>query len=187
MNDEMELSVVIPCLNEEETIAEAVSTAKNVFIVNNINGEIIVADNGSTDKSIEIAENEGAIVVSAENKGYGYALMQGFSNASGKYIIHLDADMSYDFNHIPRFLNKLRDGADLVMGSRFKGKIYPNSMPLLHRYLGTPVLTWIANLFYKTGVSDVNCGMRGLKREIIEKLELNCGGMEFASEMIIKH
>jgi glycosyltransferase involved in cell wall biosynthesis len=120
------------------------------------------------------------------SKGYGNALMGGFAKASGKYIIHLDADMSYDFSHIPRYVKKLRGGADLVMGSRFKGKIYPNAMPPLHRYLGTPVLTWIANLFYKTNVTDVNCGMRGLRREIIKKLDQTCGGMEFASEMIIK-
>jgi len=182
----IELSVVIPCLNEEDTIKQAVKCAQNACFNNNILGEVIVADNGSTDKSVEIALSEGASVVDVINKGYGYALMEGFANASGKYLIHLDADMSYDFNHIPRFIEKLRGGADLVMGSRFKGTIFPNAMPLLHRYLGTPVLTWIANLFYKTGVSDINCGMRGLRKDILDKLDLSCGGMEFASEMIIK-
>ncbi|MBT89848.1 MAG: dolichol-P-glucose synthetase [Spirochaetales bacterium] len=187
MNEnKIEVSIVIPCLNEEVTIKQAVRESQNVLQRNNIVGEVIVADNGSDDRSVSIAQHEGAIIVNVHSKGYGNALMGGFAKASGKYIIHLDADMSYDFSHIPRYVKKLRGGADLVMGSRFKGKIYPNAMPPLHRYLGTPVLTWIANLFYKTNVTDVNCGMRGLRREIIKKLDQTCGGMEFASEMIIK-
>jgi len=187
MNDSnIEVSIVIPCLNEETTIKEAIREAKSSLLKNKINGEVVVADNGSTDRSVEIAKKEGALVVNVKNKGYGYALMGGFMKASGKYIIHLDADMSYDFSHIPRFVDKLRGGACLVIGSRFKGTIYPNAMPVLHRYIGTPVLTWISNLFYNTGISDINCGMRGLRRDIVGKLGLNCGGMEFASEMIIK-
>lgn len=186
LEEHIEVSVVIPCLNEEMTIREAIRAARQAFLDNKINGEVVVADNGSTDDSVKIALEEGAKVVHVEKKGYGHALMNGFEGASGEYCIHLDADMSYDFAHIPRFVEKLREGADLVMGSRFKGTIYPNAMPPLHRYLGTPVLTWIANVFYKTGVSDVNCGMRGLRKEIIDKLQLCCGGMEFASEMIIK-
>ena len=181
-----EVSVVLPCLNEEKTVGECIRRAKKVFAETKILGEIVVADNGSSDRSIEISQDEGARVVNVKAKGYGNALFAGFKAARGNFIIFLDADLSYEFSHIPQFVKELRDGADLVMGSRFKGSIDPGAMPKLHRYLGTPFLTKIANLFFKSNITDINCGMRGLTKETFKRLGLRSGGMEFASEMIIK-
>ena len=182
----VEVSIVLPCLNEEGTLAECIQRAKQALAGGNIDGEIIIADNGSTDRSAQIATDEGARLISVPVKGYGNALHHGFEAANGKYIIFLDADLSYDFAHIPRFVEQLRGGPDLVMGSRFKGTIHPGAMPPMHRYLGTPVLTRVANIFFRCGVSDVNCGMRGLTKDAFERMGLRAGGMEFASEMIIK-
>jgi hypothetical protein len=183
---ELEVSVVLPCLNEEATLAKCIRAAKRVLEEAGIPGEVVVADNGSTDGSREIAVAEGARLVRVAARGYGNALYHGFNGARGRYLVHLDADMSYEFGHIPRFVEELRRGADFVMGSRMRGTIDAGAMPLLHRYLGTPVLTAIANLFFHCGITDVNCGMRGLTKETFERLGLRSGGMEFASEMIVK-
>jgi glycosyltransferase involved in cell wall biosynthesis len=152
----------------------------------NINGEVVISDNGSTDNSVRIAEENGARVVHCPKKGYGNALICGFNNAYGKYLIMGDADDSYNFSEIDEFVKYLREGNDIVMGTRLKGKIEKDAMPFLHRYLGTPVLTVILNLFFGTKISDCNCGMRGLTKEAFRKLDLHSAGMEFASEMIIK-
>ena len=186
MSAELELSVVFPCLDEAETIAECVKQAKTVMEEANIVGEVVVADNGSTDGSQEIATKEGGRVVPVEDKGYGNALFGGFSAAKGKYIIHLDSDLSYPIAEIPKYVEELRKGADLVMGSRLTPQMEPGAMPFTHRYLGTPVLTGLANLFFGCGIKDINCGMRGLTKEAFHKMDLRTGGMEFASEMVIK-
>ena len=183
---EIEVSVVLPCLNEEATLSKCIRAANAALDGASISGEVVVADNGSTDRSREIAEEEGARLVRVAEKGYGNALYHGFKEARGRYLIHLDADMSYEFAHIPRFVKELRGGADLVMGSRMRGTIHPGAMPLLHRYLGTPALTALANLFFHCGITDINCGMRGLTKTGFESLGLRSGGMEFASEMVIK-
>lgn len=184
--EQLELTVVFPCLDEAQTLAECVRRAKKAMEDNDIVGEVVVSDNGSTDGSQDIARAEGARVVPAEKKGYGHALFAGFSAARGTYIIHMDSDLSYPIHMIPDYVKELRKGPDFVMGSRLKGKIEPGAMPFLHRHLGTPVLTGIANLFFGCGISDVNCGMRGLTKDAFERLGLRTGGMEFASEMIIK-
>jgi len=181
-----EVSVVLPCLNEEKTIEECIRRAKKALAEADILGEVVVADNGSTDRSTKIAQVEGARVSIAKTAGYGNALFAGFAEAQGKFIIFLDADLSYEFSHIPRFVEELRNGAELVMGSRFKGTIDHGAMPFLHRYFGTPFLTKVVNILFKCNISDVNCGMRGLTKETFERLGLKSGGMEFASEMIVK-
>jgi glycosyltransferase involved in cell wall biosynthesis len=183
---DIELSVVMPCLDEEGTIADCIAKALNVFGQVGISGEVVVVDNGSTDRSVQIAEEAGARVVAEEMRGYGQALKRGFAEARGRYIIMGDADNTYDFSEIGRFVEILRQGADLVMGSRLRGKIYPGAMPWLHRWVGTPVLTKVINLFFNVKISDVNCGMRGFRKESMEKLKLKCRGMEFASEMVAK-
>lgn len=182
----IELSVVMPCLNEERTVAICVKKAFDAFRREKIEGEVVVVDNGSTDNSAERASKAGARVINHHKKGYGSALKKGIEEARGKFIIMADADNTYDFSGIASFVTLLRGGADLVMGSRFKGKIHPGAMPLLHRWLGTPVLTFIINLFFHAKISDVNCGMRGFRKDAIEKLHLKSNGMEFASEMLIK-
>ena len=149
-------------------------------------GEVIVADNGSTDGSRELARAAGARVVPVEAKGYGSALMGGILAARGKYVVMGDADDSYDFSHVPRFLEKLRAGYDLVMGNRFLGGIQPGAMPALHRYLGNPVLSGIGRLFFHSPCGDFHCGLRGFSKEAIERLDLRTTGMEFASEMVVK-
>lgn len=180
------VSVVIPCLNEEKTLGICIEKIKRVFTEDNINGEILVCDNGSTDKSVEIAEDMNVRVVHQPVRGYGSAYLKGFESAIGSYIIMGDADDSYNFEEIAPFINKLKEGYELVMGNRFRGTIENGAMPFLHRYLGTPVLTLIMNLFFKTGIGDVNCGMRGLTKEAFQKMELKANGMEFATEMIVK-
>ncbi|MBN2307520.1 MAG: glycosyltransferase family 2 protein [Candidatus Hydrogenedentes bacterium] len=181
-----EVSVVMPCLNEERTLLQCIQAAQRAFEDSGIAGEVVVADNGSTDGSVAIAEGAGARVVRVTARGYGNALRQGLAESRGAHLVFLDADMSYDFADVPRFVEELRKGADLVIGTRLRGTIEPHAMPFLHRFLGTPVLTWLANLFFGCRISDINCGMRGLTRETFERLGLHCGGMEFASEMMIR-
>jgi glycosyltransferase involved in cell wall biosynthesis len=183
--NKIELSIVMPCLNEEETIGACVEKAMKGIALSGMPGEVIVADNGSTDLSIEIAKKLGAIVVNVNEKGYGNAYKGGLAKAQGKYIIMGDSDDTYDFSDIAPFISKLKEGYDLIVGSRLKGDIKKGAMPFLHRYVGTPVIAFLLNLFFKTGISDPNGGMRGLTKEALEKMSLQSGGMEFASEMII--
>ncbi len=185
-NGTPEVSVVIPSMNEEETIGICIEKVKRVFKEYNINGEIIVADN-STDRTPEIARSLGAKVVTPDRKGYGYAYLYAFRHARGKYIVIGDADNTYDFLEMPKLLEPLFKGeADFVIGSRFKGKILKGAMPLLHKYVGNPLLTFLLNVFFKTKVSDSHSGFRAFTREALEKMNLRCHGMEFASEMIIE-
>jgi len=182
----IEVSVILPCLNEEATLAKCIRAARQALDDAGLDGEVIVADNGSTDQSADIASAEGARVVSVPARGYGNALFRGFRAARGRYLVHLDADLSYECAHIPRFVEALRNGADLVMGSRLRGHIDPGAMPFLHRRVGTPILTHLANLFFGSHITDINCGMRGLTKVTFERLGLRAGGMEFASEMVVK-
>ena len=181
-----EISVVMPCLNEEETLGFCIQKAKDTIAKNNLDAEVVIADNGSTDRSVEIAESMGARVVHVPHKGYGNAYLGGFAGAKGKYLMMGDSDDSYDWTEIPRFMEPLRQGYDMVMGTRLKGTILPGAMPFLHKYLGNPVLTWILNLLFRTGISDSHCGMRSFTREAYERMHLHTTGMEFASEMVIK-
>jgi glycosyltransferase involved in cell wall biosynthesis len=181
-----QLSIVMPCLNEVETLAVCINKAKHFLITNSIDGEIIIADNGSVDGSQEIAERAGARVVHIESKGYGSALIGGIEAAQEEFIIIGDADDSYDFSNLQDFVNALDEGYDLVMGNRFQGGIMPGAMPFLHRYLGNPVLSWLARLFFRSDVRDFHCGLRGFRKEAILSLNLQTTGMEFASEMIVK-
>jgi glycosyltransferase involved in cell wall biosynthesis len=179
------VSVVIPCLNEAEHIDECVTAALDAMREAGIAGEVVVADNGSEDGSGDIAAAAGARVVHEPRRGYGSAYLAGFANARGEFIVMADADLTYPFEEIPRFVSELQAGADLVMGDRMQG-IEPGAMPWHHRYIGNPVLTGILNLFFRTGVSDAHCGMRGLRRDILPRLDLRTSGMEFASEMVIR-
>lgn len=181
-----ELTILMPCLNEAETLAVCIDKAMKFLQRQNINGEVLIADNGSTDNSQRIAAELGARVIKVDTKGYGAALMGGIEAARGQYIIMGDADDSYDFSALNPFVEKLREGFDLVMGSRFKGGIAPGAMPPLHRYLGNPVLTGLGRLFFKSPIGDFHCGLRGFNTEAIRKLNLQTTGMEFASEMIVK-
>jgi glycosyltransferase involved in cell wall biosynthesis len=183
---ETELSVLMPCLNEAETLATCIRKAQQALEELNVSGEVIVADNGSTDGSPEIAERLGARLVHVAEKGYGSALRGGIKAARGKYIIMGDADDSYDFTNLGPFVDKLRAGYDLVMGNRFKGGIEPSAMPPLHRYLGNPVLTGIGRLFFRSPCGDFHCGLRGFSKAAIESLDLRTSGMEFASEQVVK-
>lgn len=183
---EKELSIVMPCLNEYETVGICVAKAVRALAENNIAGEVIVADNGSVDGSIEIAEKEGARVIHIGDKGYGSALIGGINAAQGKYIIMADSDDSYDFLGIMPFIEKLRSGYDLVMGNRFKGGVKEGAMPFLHKYLGNPVLSGIGRLFFRSKIGDFHCGMRGFTKEAFKKMNLQTTGMEFASEMVVK-
>ena len=176
----------MPCLNEAETIATCVKKAKGYIDSHNIDGEVLIADNGSTDGSQEIAKSLGARVISVAAKGYGSALLGGIAAARGKYVIMADADDSYDFGALDPFVEKLREGYDLVMGNRFKGGIKPGAMPPLHRYLGNPVLTGFGRLFFNSPVGDFHCGLRGFRRDSIQQLGLSATGMEFASEMVVR-
>jgi len=183
---DLELSVVMPCLNEAETLAKCILKAQRSLEDLHINGEIIVADNGSTDGSQAIATELGARVVSVAARGYGSAIRGGIAVARGKYIIIGDADDSYDFANLEPFVAKLRDGYELVMGNRFKGGIAPDAMPFLHKYLGNPVLTATGRLFFRSPCSDFHCGLRAFRRSSVESLDLRTTGMEFASEMVVK-
>ena len=182
----MELTVVMPCLNEAETVATCVRKAVGFLQEHEISGEVIVADNGSTDGSQQLATDAGARVVPVSEKGYGNALMGGIVAARGRYIIMGDADDSYDFTNLMPFVEKLRDGADLVMGNRFEGGIEPGAMPPLHRYLGNPVLSFIGRLFFGSKIGDFHCGLRGFRRDSVMRLGLQATGMEFASELVVK-
>lgn len=184
--DNIEVSVVMPCLNEAETLAVCIEKAQASLRELGIHGEILIADNGSTDGSRAIAESLGARVIAVAAKGYGNALMGGINEARGVFVIMGDADDSYDFASLGPFVEKLRAGFDLVMGNRFSGGIRPGAMPPLHRYLGNPVLTFIGRLFFKSPVRDFHCGLRGFNKEAIRNLDLRTTGMEFASEMVVK-
>jgi len=184
--ENLELSIVLPCLNEAETLGICIKKAKGWMSSNHVTGEVIVADNGSTDGSLEIARDIGARIVHVQAKGYGAALMGGIEEAKGKFVIMGDSDDSYDFGNLTNFMEKLRQGYDLVMGNRFMGGIQPGAMPFLHRYLGNPVLSFIGRLFFDCPVKDFHCGLRGFKKDIIKVLDLKTTGMEFASEMVVK-
>jgi glycosyltransferase involved in cell wall biosynthesis len=184
--ENVELTVVMPCLNEAETVATCVRKAIGFLTASGISGEVIVADNGSTDGSQQLAADAGARVVPISEKGYGNALMGGIGAARGKYIIMGDADDSYDFTNLMPFVNELRQGSDLVMGNRFAGGIAPGAMPPLHRYLGNPVLSFVGRLFFRSKIGDFHCGLRGFSRDSIMALHLQATGMEFASEMVVK-
>ena len=181
-----EVSVVIPCLNEELTLGACIDKALLAFDNAGISGEVVVADNGSTDRSVEIAERHGARVAHASVKGYGAALRKGIESARGDFIILGDADGSHDFSETPRFIAKWREGYEFVMGNRFKGEIKGGAMPWHHKYLGTPVLSGLLRLFFGANVGDINCGMRGVTRELCQRLDFRTTGMEFASESLIK-
>jgi glycosyltransferase involved in cell wall biosynthesis len=182
----VEVTVVIPCLNEAETVATCVSKAVRFIELNEIDGEVIVADNGSADGSQQLATDAGARVVPVRDKGYGNALMGGILAANGEYVIMGDADDSYDFTNLMPFIVELRKGAEMVMGNRFKGGIEPGAMPPLHRYLGNPVLSFIGRLFFRSSIGDFHCGLRGFRRDSVMNLNLHATGMEFASEMVVK-
>jgi hypothetical protein len=179
------VSVVIPCLNEEENIVAVVTQAREAIADAGITGEVVVADNNSTDRSAELGAQAGARVVHVPTRGYGAAYMGGFSAAKGKYIVMGDADLTYDFHEIPNFVRELDDGADLVMGNRMKN-IQPGAMPWLHQYVGNPLLSGFLNLLFKTGVRDAHCGMRAVRRSALPAMDLRTPGMEFASEMVIR-
>src|SRR3954469_13270157 len=181
----LKVSVVIPCLNEEANIVECVTRARHPLEENGIPGEVIVADNASEDRSAELAAAAGARVIYEPRRGYGSAYLAGFAAARGRYIVMADADLTYDFREIPRFVEHLEEGAELVIGDRMDN-IHPGAMPWLHRYVGNPVLTAVLNLFFNTGVSDAHCGMRALRRDVLARLDLRATGMEFASEMVIR-
>ncbi len=180
-----QLSVVIPCLNEAENIELCVALARAAMAQSGIRGEVIVADNGSEDGSAELAADAGAYVVHQPERGYGNAYRAGFAAARGEYVVMADADLTYDFAEIPRFLAALQDGADMIVGDRMSN-IQPGAMPWHHRYIGNPLLSGFLNLLFHTGVNDAHCGMRAFRRDRLEALELRTSGMEFASEMIVR-
>jgi glycosyltransferase involved in cell wall biosynthesis len=182
----IEISVVMPCLNEAETLEACIRKAQGALEKQGLAGEIIVADNGSSDGSVRIAERLGAKVVHVQAKGYGNALMGGIAAASGKYIVMGDSDDSYDFGQIAAFVKPLREGADLAMGNRFRGGIEKNAMPPLHRYFGNPLLSRISQLFFHSPVGDIYCGIRAFRRDAFERMALRTTGMEFATEMVVK-
>ena len=185
MSKDIELSVVLPCLNEEVGISACIKKIKKVFLEHKINGEIIVADNGSVDHSREIARDLGSEVVFESRRGYGAAYLRGLKEAKGKYIIIGDSDNTYDFYDIPDFLRKLREGYDFVIGSRFKGKIHKRAMPWLNRYIGNPILSGMCRLFFHTQLSDIHCGIRAFTNEAYRRMKLKSLGMEFATEMVV--
>ena len=186
MPSTVELSIVMPCLNEAETLATCISKAQQFLDLNNINGEIIIADNGSVDESLTIAKKHKVNIIHINDKGYGNALKAGINATKGTYVIMGDADDSYDFSKLDSFLEKLRSGFDLVLGNRFKGGIEKDAMPFLHKYLGNPLLSFIGRLFFKIKIGDFHCGLRGFSKEAYQKMNLKTTGMEFASEMIVK-
>jgi glycosyltransferase involved in cell wall biosynthesis len=182
----LELSIVMPCLNESRTVGRCVAKAIAYLDAHQIKGEVIVADNGSVDDSPKIAASLGARVVAVTSKGYGNALRAGIEAARGRFVIMGDSDDSYDFHDLDPFVSKLREGYQLVMGNRFRGGIKPGAMPPLHRYLGNPVLTAVGRLFFRSLCGDFHCGLRGFERDAILQLDLQASGMEFASEMVVK-
>ena len=186
MNSSCELTILMPCLNEAETIERCITKAQGFIARNGITGEVLIADNGSSDGSPEIAARLGARVTEIKERGYGAALRGGIRAAQGRYVIMADADDSYDFSRLEDFVEKLREGYELVMGNRFLGGILPGAMPPLHRYLGNPVLTGIGRLFFNSPCRDFHCGLRGFTKSAIERLDMQTVGMEFASEMVVK-
>lgn len=189
MDEIIELSIVMPCLNEADTLETCIRKAQKAMQENKINGEIIIADNGSTDESPNIAKRLGARLISVEAKGYGNALMGGIAAATGKFVIMGDADDSYDFLEIPKFVEKLREGYDLVQGCRLPsggGVVKPGAMPFLHRWWGNPMFSLMVKTWFKAPINDVYCGLRGFTKAHYESLDQRCVGMEFATEMIIK-
>ena len=184
--DPVELTILMPCLNEAETLAVCIQKAQGFLARSGVRGEVLISDNGSTDGSQQIAADLGARVSHAPRRGYGAALINGIEQARGRFVIMADADDSYDFENLEPFVHKLRAGADLVMGNRFRGGIAPGAMPPLHKYLGNPVLSGIGQLFFRPGIDDFHCGLRGFNRERILSLDLQTTGMEFASEMVVK-
>ncbi len=183
---ELDLTILMPCLNEAETLAFCVRQAMEAIAASGLRGEVVVADNGSTDGSQEIARSEGARVLDVPVRGYGAALIAGIEAARGTYVMMADADASYHFEHLPRFLPRLNEGYDLVMGNRFAGSIEPGAMPPLHKYLGNPVLSAAGRIFFRIPVRDFHCGLRAFRRDPILALNLRTTGMEFASEMVVK-
>jgi hypothetical protein len=182
----VELTILMPCLNEAETIDTCIGKACEFLARSGIAGEILIADNGSSDGSVELALARGARVVAVAERGYGAALRAGIAAARGRFVVMGDADDSYDFSRLDPFLAKLRDGCDLVMGNRFAGGIAPGAMPFLHRYLGNPVLSLIGRMFFHSGIRDFHCGLRGFRRDAILALDLRTSGMEYASEMVVR-
>jgi glycosyltransferase involved in cell wall biosynthesis len=180
-----DVSVVIPCLNEAGNIEECVRRAHHALDLHRVNGEVIVVDNGSEDGSGELAAAAGAHVILEPERGYGSAYLAGLGAARGRYIVMADADLTYDFNEIPRFVAELEDGAEMVIGNRMKN-IQPGAMPWHHRYIGNPLLSGFLNLLFRSGVEDAHCGMRAIRREVLPRLDLRTTGMEFASEMVIR-
>jgi hypothetical protein len=186
MSPTLELTILMPCLNEALTVAACVRQAQAFLASSGITGEVVVADNGSTDGSQELAQAEGARVVAVAERGYGAALRAGIEAARGRFVIMGDSDCSYDFSRLEAFVAALRNGQQLVMGNRFAGGIAPGAMPKLHRYLGNPVLSFVGRLFFKSPVRDFHCGLRGFDRDAMLRLKLQSPGMEFASEMVVK-
>ena len=184
--EQCDLTILMPCLNEAETLASCVAKARSFLIRTGIRGEVLIADNGSTDGSQQIAEEAGARVVAIAEKGYGSALLGGIRAARGRYVIMGDSDDSYDFSRLEGFVEKLHAGYQLVMGNRFLGGIAPGAMPPLHRYLGNPVLSTIGRVFFRSPCGDFHCGLRGFERTAVLALDLQAPGMEFASEMVVK-
>lgn len=179
------VSVVIPCLNEEQTIAQCVESAIASLERNQLDGEVIVVDNGSEDGSAKLAEQAGARVILEHRRGYGSAYLAGLAQARGDLVVMADADLTYDFDDIPRFVERLQDGAELVIGDRMDN-IEPGAMPWLHQYVGNPLLTGVLNVFFRAGVRDAHCGMRAIRRDVLPRLDLRTTGMEFASEMLVR-
>jgi glycosyltransferase involved in cell wall biosynthesis len=184
--NDIELTVLMPCLDEAQTLAICIQKAKQFISASGVAGEVLVADNGSSDGSQQIALSAGARIIHVPQRGYGAALIAGITQARGRYVVMGDADDSYDFSDLSGFLGKLRAGFDLVMGNRFQGGIAPGAMPPLHRYLGNPVLSWLGRTFFQVGIGDFHCGLRGFSREAIMRLGLVSPGMEFATEMVAK-
>ena len=183
---DVELTIVMPCLNEAETLERCITKATAYLKRAGIAGEVVIGDNGSTDGSQEIARKAGARVVDVPRRGYGAAIMGAVEAAKGKYVIMGDSDDSYDFSNLDLYVQKLREGNDLVMGNRFKGGIQPGAMPFLHKYLGNPVLSFIGRLFFRSDIGDFHCGLRGFRQDLVSRLGLQTTGMEFASEMVVK-
>src|SRR5262245_48454002 len=182
----VDVSVVIPCLNEANSLGLCIEKARKSFADAGLRGEVVVADNGSTDGSIEIAQTAGARVIPVAQRGYGSALKAGIRAARGAFIVMGDADDSYDFSEVPRFVEQWRKGSEVVMGNRFAGEIKPGAMPWHHKYLGNPGLTMVLNVLFRSGIHDSHCGMRGFTRDVFERMDLRSSGMEFASEFVIK-